>query len=228
MSTDAERLAAWADVYAAADPLSAVYEELVIERAAHPDRFRILGAWKTGCLVPQQKEGEDGGSDPGDGSVGGAAASRASLAYKDKKGQQYFYTTDWNQKAPVGYAVWNTIADKESTIASLVPRNFTDYPPKLVLELARQPKFNFEMAVFVLHSLQPVMFPLYDEHVYRAFKYLVSGRYTDLGSLPSDWSEYGSYRRFFEEAVRATGLTPAVTTKGMEMLGRSLGEEQQQ
>ena len=202
MSTDAERLAAWADTYDTEGQLAAVYDELVVQRVQHPDRFKIMGAWKTGCLSTEGKQ----------------------LAYRDKSGREYFYTEEWSPKSSVGYAVWQTLATQDAAISGLVPKHFSDFQPKLVLEMARQPQFNFEMAVFVLHCVQPSVFPLYDENVYRAFKYLISGNYATVNAPPQDWSDYGTYRRFFEETVRTTGLPHATVTKGLWMLGTAVAE----
>ncbi len=199
MSTDGERLAAWADTYDFDGEFAAVYDELVVEKVQHPDRFKIMGAWKTGCLTTES-EG-------------------AQLAYRDKSGREYFYTSEWKPKSTVGYAVWQTLAAQDAAISGLVPKHFSDFPPKLVLQLARQPQFNFEMAVFVLHCVQHTVFPFYDQHVYRAFKYLISGNYSTVKAPPPDWSDYGTYRRFFEETVRTAGLEPVTVTRGLWMLG---------
>lgn len=202
MTTDAERLSAWADTYDTEGELAAVYDELVVQRVQNPDRFTIMGAWKTGCLSTEEGK----------------------YAYRDKSGKTYYYTADWNPKSPVGYQVWNTIASQDAAIAGLVPKHFADFPPKLAVQLTRLPGFDFEKAVFVLHCVQYSVFPAYDQHLYRAFKYLISGNYTTVDASPPDWSDYGTYRRFFEETVRTTGLSPVTVTRGLLMLGRAAAE----
>lgn len=131
-----------------------VYHELVVEQRPYAGRIEILGAWKTGCL-------KTGGQE---------------RVYVDQNGMAYSFTARWSPNSPVGYSIWREIAENENGIKEKVPQNCPLTKPSILVELESQKGFGFIWALFVLHCFYPETYPLFDQHVYRSYRYIVSKR----------------------------------------------------
>lgn len=74
----------------------------------------------------------------------------------------------------------------------------------------------------MLHCVNPTVFPLYDQHVYRAFRTIKAGTEISVDAAPKEWAEYVAYRNFFREIIDATGLDFWTADRALWTYGRSL------
>ena len=174
----------WLDAYDVQKYPASVYVELVVEQRPYPGRIKILGAWKTGCL----------------------RAGGQGREYVDKNGIVYSFTGRWNPKSPIGYLTWIEISENEKEIKEKIQKDFSKEKPEIVAELGSREGFGFIWALFVLHCFYPETYPLFDQHVYRAYRYIDSSGRECLLTPRLDWSDYVTYRNFFCSQVEATAL----------------------
>ncbi|TKT94154.1 hypothetical protein [Dyadobacter frigoris] len=166
----------WADNFDGDKYSIQVYEELVTEGRKHPSKFEIMGAWKTGCLKPN-KDGKE---------------------YIDDNGTSYSFTNRWDDHTPVGKTTWLYINKNADNILQQIPERFPSNKPDILTKLQERTSFGFIWGLFTLHCIYPKEYPLYDQHVYRAFK----NEQLDCKSLPqsasNNWKDYVAYKKFFD------------------------------
>jgi hypothetical protein len=162
-----------------------IYYDLVVKQKEDNRKIELMGAWKTGCLRID-KNGKE---------------------YEDQEGTKYSFTNRWKKEAPVGYEVWNSVSKNIDEIKVKIPSKFPENKkPDVVTELESKKGFGFIWSIFVLHCIHPNVYPLYDQHVYRAFRYIVSNG-NDFGRVaPSNWIDYSAYQNFFSKLVDETSL----------------------
>lgn len=177
-----------------------VYHELVVEQRPYPGRIEILGAWKTGCL----KTGGQG------------------RVYVDQNGIDYSFTARWNPNTPVGYSTWLEIAKNEAFIKEKVPINCPPTKPAILAELESRKGFGFIWALFVFHCFYPETYPLFDQHVYRSYRYIVSNKSECPPAPPLDWNTYLGYREFFLNQVQAAALPYWRVDRALWAYGKSI------
>ena len=190
----------WLYAYDSRKYATTIYEELIIRQRRSTHRMSILGAWKTGCL---RRDPEDS-------------------AYTDGAGVCYSFTDRWSPKCPVGYDVWTELDAAQSRISAHVPSRYPPSEPQIVRDLRSRPGFGFIWAVFVLHTFRPEVFPLYDQHVHRAYRYLSTRAPETPDAAPRDWTSYGEYRTFFREQVRVAQLSFWLCDRALWAYGRHL------
>lgn len=154
-----------------------IYKDLVIHGEEHPRKIELMGAWKTGSLRFFDRGNE----------------------YKDSDGYSYNFTNRWQASAPVGFHVWRDISDNQEEVKNKIPVQFPLTKPQIVMELQVRKGFGFIWTLFTLHCFYPETYPLYDQHVYRAYKYCTSNDNYLPNMAPDDWNEYLNYRDFFIE-----------------------------
>ena len=125
-----------------------IYEELVINQIHHSNKLELMGAWKTGCIQ----------------------ISDRGKVYKDIIGKTYSYNNRWNLKTPVGYKHWIELTKMQSEIVKEIPIELPTSEPTLITRMKQRKGFGFIWSIFVLHCYAPKIYPLYDQHVYRAFE----------------------------------------------------------
>ena len=162
-----------------------IYYELLVRNKSDNRKLELMGAWKTGSLRIDSNGKE----------------------YKDNDGTLYSFTGRWKKEAPVGYHVWQNISNNIAEIKMKIPSKFPeDKKPDVVTELESRDGFGYIWAIFVLHCIYPEVYPLYDQHVYRAFRYIESEGYDFIQLAPSRWTKYTAYRKFFMRLVKDTSL----------------------
>jgi hypothetical protein len=172
----AKEIEKWSEAYDKYKYPFRIYYELVVEGRNNNRMLELMGAWKTGSLRINDNESE----------------------YKDDEGALYGFTKRWTKEAPVGYEVWHYVSNNITEFRKRIPTNFQEKEkPNVVAELESKKGFGYIWAVFVLHCIYPEIYPLYDQHVYRAFRYIDSANETLVQSAPASWKEYTDYRRFF-------------------------------
>lgn len=184
-----------------------IYDELVVEGKEREDKISLMGAWKTGSLRVDYSGNE----------------------YQDRQGNRYGYTKRWKVEAPVGYTVWNDISNNQKEYKDRIPSEFPLTAPGVVKELLNRQGFGFIWTLFVLHCFYPRIYPLYDQHVYRAYMYMVSnGKITTI-MAPNSWDKYIDYKRFFDNLlieidIEFWELDRALWAYGKELKNGSAGK----
>jgi len=155
-----------------------IYLDLVVNQKAHPKKFILMGAWKTGKLrLGPEKE------------------------YCDSEGLSYGFNQAWKQSAPVGFRHWHIINEYRSIIQSAVPDQFPIDEPLILRQLAELQGFGYIWAIFTLHLMYPEVYPLYDQHVYRTYKYEISNHRELPKEADKSWEAYADYTRYFKALV---------------------------
>ena len=176
-----------------------VYNDLVVEQLYSPKRFEILGAWKGGC-IRKNKEGAD---------------------YIDSNSEHYSFTKRWAYHTPVSRLTWEKLDRISNEIVNGTPDEFPIEPPKVFNQLMKCKGFSFVLSIFVLHSISPNTYPLYDQHVYRSFKAMTGSK-----KLPNtagkSWEEYYQYREFFNHLVISTKLPFWIIDRALWTFGKQI------
>ncbi len=190
----------WIDNYDNLKYPTGIYDELVVQGLEHSDKFLLMGAWKTGSLRIHEN-----------GSV-----------YKDKDGFSYSYTKRWKDDTPVGYEVWNYISKNQEVLKKKVPLTFPNEQPSIAIELESKKGFGFIWTIFVLHCFYPKIYPLYDQHVYRAYKFMVSEGKECPSFAANDWNEYLQYKTFFHDLLEELNLNYWNLDRGLWAYGKHI------
>src|SRR5690606_14486594 len=123
--------------------------------------------------------------------------------YVDSKGAAYSFSRRWNPQSPVGYANWTWISDHEDEVEKSIPKEFPDQKPEVLAELEARKGFGTIWALFVMHCFYPQTYPLFDQHVYRAYRSIVTLQKECPVSTCTAWADYTGYRNFFLGQVEA-------------------------
>jgi hypothetical protein len=175
-----------------------LYKDLVIDSKANRRRFELLGAWKTGAIRIVKNGSE----------------------YQDTLGNQYGFTRRWAAHTPVGYSVWKSLDASEPLVE--VPASLSSQVPNVILNLTNLPGFGFIWALFVAHICRPNIYPLYDQHVWRAFRNISSRGIERPTSAPNKWSEFIRYSEFFHELLRECEVAYWKLDQALWVYGKSL------
>jgi hypothetical protein len=178
-----------------------VYKELVIEGKNHPRKIEIMGAWKTGNLQ----------------------IGNINIQYKDKNGTPYtFNENKWKRGAYARREAWNQVQVNQQYYQENCPLEFPQNKPLILDQLMDIHGLGPIFSIFVLHCMYPRVYPLYDQHVFRAFKYLISnGREIPQKANPR-WDEYKAYRDFFVQMVKNTKIEFWRVDKALWAYGKHL------
>lgn len=180
-----------------------VYEELVVHQREYVGRLFVLGAWKWASV----------------------RVAPHGTAYVDAEGVRYRFKERWKPGCPVGYESWVGLSRIESELRQRIQERFPRNRPPVVDELEALDRIGFVLAVFVLHCCYPGVYPLYDQHVHRAFRHLTSPGKGITGAAPSDWDDYSKYRDFFRAQVREVRLPYWQVDRALWAMGRHLKQQ---
>lgn len=196
----------WIDAYDKSKYPVSIYEELVVEQIYNLRKFELMGAWKTGCLRLSELENE----------------------YTDKNGFSYKFTERWKKSAPVGYEVWNDISQKQNYIKENIPKHFDKEMPQIVYDLESRKGFGFIWTVFVLHCFYPKIYPLYDQHVYRAYNKIIFNDDRIIKQAPNSWSVYLNYKNFFARLLIETEIPFWELDRALWVYGKKIKQDYNQ
>lgn len=180
-----------------------LYDELVWNNKNNPEKLALLGGWKTGCIRINNN-------------------TDYSAVYIDENGNRYEYTKRWSPKTPVGYDVWKKISKDEANFVKKIPVDLGDKKPKVLSDLEKEKGFGFVWGIFVLHCIYPKTYPLYDQHVYRAYEAIQSDEEILSKLAPASWDRYLEYTRFFKNLVENSGIDERVTDRALWTYGKHL------
>ncbi len=182
---------------------SALYDELVWCNKNYPEKLALLGAWKTGCIRINNNLSH-------------------SAAYIDENGNRYKYTKRWSSHTPVGYNIWKKISKDEKNLVKKIPENLSGTKPDILIELERKKGFGFVWAVFVLHCVHPKTYPLYDQHVYRAYEAIQGNNKESPKQAPASWNRYLEYVQFFKNLVENSEMSEIIVDRALWTYGKYL------
>lgn len=175
-----EEITKWNNTYDTSKYPVSIYNELVVEQINNIRKFELMGAWKTGCL----------------------RVSGSGEEFIDNIGLSYEFTKRWRETTPVGYKVWRNISLNQEEYKNKIPDHFPTEEPRIVEELVSLKGFGFIWTLFVLHCYYPKIYPLYDQHVYRAYIHLISNGSKKIQLAPNTWSAYTEYKDFFANLIK--------------------------
>lgn len=193
----------WNEKYNSTTYPTNLYKELVIDQTPNVRKFELLGAWKTGCI----------------------RLSDTNIDFTDNCGLNYRFTNRWGVNSPVGYNNWLELTNNQEKLLKEVPSIFPEKPPKIFDEMIQKKGFGFIWASFVLHSIYPEVYPLYDQHVYRAF---IKSQYPNQKSpqtAKTTWSAYTEYRSFFIKQSKDVQLPYWIVDRALWTYGKHLKKE---
>ncbi|MFA9556739.1 hypothetical protein ACERII_05515 [Evansella sp. AB-rgal1] len=197
---DNKEIAHWIRAYDGTTYPSGIYKDLVICGQDHPRKIELMGAWKTGSL----------------------RVAPTGNVYIDSEGNGYSYTDRWKSTTPVGYEVWKDISVYQNEIKHTIPDHFPSKKPVVILELQDRKGFGFIWALFAVHCFYPTIYPLYDQHVYRAFIYITSEGKENPRLAPNNWDEYTRYTKFFQELLEKVDFSYWKLDKALWAYGKHL------
>lgn len=196
-----EDIKVWADNFDTDKYSTQVYKELVLDGKSHHSKFEIMGAWKTGCLRQNQQ-----------GNI-----------YSDDAGKSYSYTLRWADHTPVGKETWLYINDNISNILSQIPTKWPDInEPPILNTLKSRNGFGFIWGLLTLHCCYPIEYPLYDQHVYRAFKNIESDGVLLPVNASYDWKDYVAYKAFFDQMLTENDIDHWILDRALWSYGKWL------
>lgn len=180
-----------------------LYDELVWGNKDCPGKLVLLGAWKTGCIRINNKPNQD-------------------TVYTDENGNKYEYTNRWSPHTPVGYNIWINISKDEKNLFKIIPNTLNDKKPEILISLEKEKGFGFVWSVFVFHCIHPKVYPLYDQHVYRAYEAIECDKKRLSKVAPVSWNKYLEYARFFKNLVKVSGVDERVMDRALWTYGKYL------
>ena len=178
-----------------------LYKDLVIDGnpKCNGNRFELMGAWKTGSI----RILENG------------------TKYTDCFGDKYGFTQRWSSHTPVGYSVWKSL-DTPSSLLIEIPDELSSDIPNLIETLTNQHGFGFIWALFVAHVCKPHVYPLYDQHVWRAFRNISSNGTEYPALAPNNWSDFLDYSKFFQNLRKECDIPYWKLDQALWVFGKSI------
>lgn len=180
-----------------------VYEDLVVNQIEYQNRFEILGAWKGGCLR----------KDP------------TGIDFVDSNSERYSFTKRWNYKAPVSRLAWETISEIEFDIANQIPKEFPQDEPRVMQLLKDRKGFGFVLSTFLMHCYHPDIYPIYDQHVYRAYQNLINHEQKRIRVASTKWQDYLDFQEFTNKIKQETRLPYWIIDRSLWHYGKTLSNK---
>ena len=125
---------------------------------------------------------------------------------------------EWkNQMAPIA-------PDKYKGIEKNYPLEFEGDKVQRYLRVGKQGDGRAIWNIFYLHCLDPLTWPIYDQHAFRAMKYIKTGKIEEIGT--DEGLKYESYLDeyvpLFRDWVKEVGNNDRVVDKAFFQFGRFL------
>jgi hypothetical protein len=190
----------WCKLYDELRHPPSVYNELVLNKVNHKNKYEIIGAWKTGCLNKNNETDHP--------------------IYTDARLNIYELTSRWKHNAGVHYNAWINIADKINYYQENLSKSRTEYQPEIFEEIIAFECFGYISAIFILHCIYPNTYPLYDNNTYCAYKYIQSDKSLIQDNAPHNWFEFNRYSNFFESISAKSKFDISVIYRALWAYGK--------
>ena len=192
----------WSEAYDDLKYPQKIYDELVKEGKSNPDKLSLMGAWKTGCIRINNDE--------------------AQPVYTDSNSNKYSFNGRWKPGTRVYFDTWNDISKDLKNIEARVPDQLPENKPDILQDLESREGFGNVWGLFVLHCIRPNIFPLYDQHVYRAFRYIESNGKDIPNQAPKSWDKYINYSKFFTNLAKESRIDTSTLDRALWSYGKHL------
>lgn len=202
MTFSRDEIEEWYDKFDSLIYPTRIYDELVWCNKDNIKKIELLGAWKTGCIRINN--------------------NAKNPVYVDEIDTKYEYTERWKASTPVGFSIWMNLSDNINSIYKDIPPVFQDNEPKVLMKIREKRGFGFIWGIFVLHCLYPKVYPLYDQHVYRAYKYILNPNIDLPNVAQNSWSEYHKYTNFFKKLVLKENCSQVKVDRALWAYGKYL------
>lgn len=179
------------------------YKKLVWGRLKLKGKYSVLGAWKSGCVRSSNAQG-----------------------YKsfDFDGQTLYYTGRWKAGTPAqkkGWEKFNNINFQQKLLQISNQKTFEK--PGLFANVNAIDGIGFVYTLFVLHCENPRLFPLYDQHVWRAYLYFINKDYKSVKTASQSWVSFEKYSTWFKSQLKSLGdIHPTELDRALWTFGKEL------
>jgi hypothetical protein len=179
------------------------YKKLVWGRLKLEGKYSVLGAWKTGCIRSVMNKG-----------------------YKsfDFDGQTLYYTGRWKLGTPAqkrGWEKFNNINSHQMLLQISNQKTFEK--PEVFANVNAINGIGFIYTLFVLHCENPRLFPLYDQHVWRAYLYFTNEDYESAKTASQSWGSFEKYSTWFKSKLKSIGdIHPTELDRALWTFGKEL------
>ena len=179
------------------------YEQIVWKHLKSKNKYSILGAWKTGSLRKQYK-----------------------LGYKSAElnNLPLYYTGRWKNGTSAQMSAWeklNTEYFRNKLIKVAEQSEFRR--PAIFDEIIELKGIGFIYALFVLHCENPLLFPLYDQHVWRSYLYFNKMNYNSAKVASQSWASYCNYTLWFKDRIKELdGINPTNLDRALWKFGKEI------
>jgi hypothetical protein len=179
------------------------YKKLVWDGLEINSKYSILGAWKTGCIKTERGKGYK------------------SFDFEDRT---YYYTRRWKDGTPAQKCAWEKLnsSNFQRKLLEVSGQNKC-YKPEIFKDIKAIDGIGFVYALFVLHCENPSVFPLYDQHVYRAYLYFTNQEYKSVTVASQSWGSFERYSKWFNNQSKALGkIHPTDLDRALWKFGKEL------
>ena len=192
----------WHDKFDTLKYPTKIYDELVWKNKEYPNKLELLGAWKTGCIRINN--------------------NTKSSVYIDENGAKYEYTRRWQTHTPVGFDIWRDLADNTGDVLKNIPSKLQNNKPRVLIEMEKRKGFGFIWGLFVLHCFYPKVYPLYDQHVYRAYVSIQNPNIILPNIASTNWAKYLEYANFFNSLLSREDFSQVEIDRALWAYGKYL------
>ena len=179
------------------------YKTLVWYRLDFEDKYSVLGAWKTGCIKSAIDKG-----------------------YKsfDFEGRTFYFTRRWKVSTPVQKRAWEKLNNSSFKQKLLQVSNQKKFEkPNVYTDVNAIDGIGFIYTLFVLHCENPRLFPLYDQHVWRAYLYFINEDYKSAKAASQSWVSFEKYSAWFKSQLKSLGeIHPTELDRALWTFGKEI------
>jgi hypothetical protein len=179
------------------------YKRLVWDKVKLTNKYSILGAWKTGCMKTEKGKGYK------------------SVDFEDRT---YYYTRRWKDGTPAQKRAWEKLNGSNFQRKLLEVSGLDKCgKPTIFKDIKAIDGIGFVYALFVLHCENPRLFPLYDQHVWRAYLYFINEDYKSAKTASQSWGSFEKYSTWFKSQLKSLGdVDPTELDRALWTFGKEL------
>jgi hypothetical protein len=181
----------------------APYKKLVWNSVVFRNKYSVLGAWKTGCIKVEKREG---------------------YVPFDLAGFRFYYTHRWKVGTPAQKTGWERLNNSSFKHELLqISNQKTFEKPSIFDNVSEIDGIGFIYTLFVLHCENPRLFPLYDQHVWRAYLYFINEDYKSAKAASQSWGSFEKYSTWFKNQLKSLGdIHPTELDRALWTFGKEL------
>lgn len=180
------------------------YKKLVWDKIKCINKYSIIGAWKTGCIKSEKVKG-----------------------YKslDFEGRTYYYTRRWKNGTPAQKKAWEKLnsLNFQRKLRQVSDQKACGNKPPIFYDIKAIDGLGFVYTLFVLHCENPKLYPLFDQHVWRAYLYFINADYKSAKVASQSWNSFMIYSAWFKNQLRTLGnIHPTQLDRALWKFGKEI------